>query len=127
MVETKLAEMKRKAILDLEKKEKEMQRQVEEQDEKLRKELSQQAKKAEDARAAEAEALNRVEKLMSDLKGREDKIHHIQEQLKDMEIKDELAQKELQAKAELERRQKLLENEAKLMINGTVRYPSVEL
>ena len=55
---------------------------------------------------------------MSDLKGREDKIHHIQEQLKDMEIKDELAQKELQAKAELERRQKkLLENEAKLMEN----------
>ena len=55
----------------------------------------------------------------------EDKIGSIQEQLKEMEIKDELAQKELQAKAELERRQKVLENEAKLMENK-MRHFSIE-
>ena len=125
MVETRMAELKRQAILDLEKKEKEMQRRVEEQDEKLRKELVQQAKKAEDARQAEVDALDRVEKLMSDLKGREEKIGSIQKQLKEMETKDELAQKELQAKAELERRQKILENEAKLMENK-MRHFSIE-
>ena len=115
LVTEKVTELKRQAILDLEKKEREMQRLVEEQDEKLRKELNQQAEKAEAARKAENEALSRVEHLMSDLKGREEKIGAIQNQLKEMEIKDELAQKELKAKAELEKRQQRLEEEAKLM------------
>ena len=112
---SKVDELKRQAVLELEEKESQMQRRVEEMDRKLKEELRQQEARAEQARQAEAMALAKVDHLMRDLKGREEKIGNIQEQLAEMEKKDEISQKELAHKAELERRQKRLEEEAELM------------
>ena len=108
-------EIKQKAIDDLERKERDMEKRVEEMDRRLREELSQQEERTENARNAEADALQRVNVLMTDLKSRECKISTIQSQLVDMEKKEELAQQELKEKAILEQRQKRLEEESRLM------------